>query len=55
VVRELYPPNGLPQPGRFTKPEIVRDVCAALKAKGVKDSEMPKRNTILRKVGLLPT
>jgi hypothetical protein len=53
VVRALYPPGGLPEPGRFTKPEIVRDVCAALKANGVKDNDMPDRKTILRKVGLL--
>jgi hypothetical protein len=49
---ELYKPDGLP-PDHIDNPEIVQDVCASLKVKGVKETEMPSRNTVLRAAGRL--
>jgi len=50
VVCELYGPSGV-APDHIPNPKIIKDVTVALKANGLKDTEMPDRKTILRRVG----
>jgi hypothetical protein len=51
VLRELYPPDGMP-PDHVSNSEIVHEVGKALKAKAL---EVPGRKTILRAAGRDPT